>query len=300
MELPRLLTVQCARRYGLTVRQFRAPRFRRLSHGVYLSGPEAATLTERAAAALLALPKDAVITGVTALWMHGVEIGSPMPIRAATGTGGRTVREGIRLARVRRLPESHRRLARPAPAWLAANAELDLVQSVAAADRLIRLGRVSQSELVAGADAWSGRGCLLARRAARLTRSGVDSPRESTLRLLMVLAGLPEPRCNPMIGTRDAPIGHFDLVLDDYRVVVEYDGDHHRTDPLQWSRDIARHEAAAAAGYAVIRVTNGRMAHPREIAATVHARLAERGYQGPEPDFTREWQALFERRTFEW
>ena len=44
-----------------------------------------------------------------------------------------------------------------------------------------------------------GRGCRLARRAASLAREGVDSPQETRLRLLLVLAGLPEPRVNVII-----------------------------------------------------------------------------------------------------
>ena len=77
-------------------------------------------------------------------------------------------------------------------------------------------------------------------------------------------------------------------------IVIEYDGDHHWTDPLQWSRDIARHEAAVRAGNVVIRVTNGRMTHPREIAETVYTYLTDRGFQGPTPTYTAEWRTLFE------
>lgn len=116
------------------------------------------------------------------------------------------------------------------------------------------------------------------------------------LRLLLTQSGLPEPACNPTIGTEVAPIGRMDLVLEEYKLILEYDGDQHRTDPMQWSRDIARHEAAVAAGYRIIRVTNGRMSNPREIAETAHAVLIERGYQGPRPTFTPEWRSLFLRR----
>ncbi len=245
-------------------------------------------------------PATRVITGLTALWLHGVEIGSADPIRAVTRTNGKTVRAGIRLARALQLPEARRRVARPAPAWLAACAELDLVGAVAAADWLIRLGKVTRDDLVAHAGPWNRRGGLMARRAARLARPGVDSPKETSLRLLLVLAGLPEPACNLMIGNRTAPIGHFDLVLDDFMIAIEYDGDHHRTDPWQWTRDIARHEAAAQAGYLIMRITHGRMARPTEVATTVHSRLVERGYRGPAPTFTPEWRGLFEGRPFDW
>ncbi|WP_152362123.1 DUF559 domain-containing protein [Microlunatus speluncae] len=293
-ELPRLLTVRSARRLGVTARQLEGRRFRRLIRGVYAFGPEDPTLTERAAAALLVLPKGAVITGVTALWLHGAEIGSALPIRVAAAGTRQTKLAGVRLSRRSRPPEARGRVAVPSAAWLAACDDLDLVEAVAAADRLIRLGKITERELRGVADEATGRGCRPARRAAALARAGVDSPRETRLRLLLVLAGLPEPACNVMIGSRTEPIGHFDLVLGEFMIVIEYDGDHHRTDPLQWSRDIARHEAAVKAGYTVIRVTNGRMVQPREIAGTVHALLIERGYQGPAPTFTPDWSALFE------
>ncbi|WP_152362133.1 endonuclease domain-containing protein [Microlunatus speluncae] len=294
MELPRLLTVRSARRYGLTIRQLRGPRFRRLTRGVYAAGPAEPSLTERAAAALLVLPADAVITGVTALWLYGVELGSPEPIRAATATTGQSRRRGIRLSRVGRVPQTRSRMVSPVQAWVGSCSELDLVQAVAAADWLMRLGRCELAELGAAAQATGGRGRRLAQRAAALARTGVDSPKESTLRLMLVLAGLPEPACNPMIGNRTEPIGHFDLVLGEFMIIIEYDGDHHRTDRWQWARDIARHEAAVNAGYAIIRITNGRMMHPREIVQTVDARLRERGYQGPSPRFTPEWHRLFD------
>ena len=261
---------------------------------MFAAGTAEPTLTERAAAALLVLPKDAVITGVTALWLYGVEVGAVEPIRAATATTGQTIRAGIRLSRVSTVLQTRDRMVSPAAAWITACAELDLVRAVSAADWLVRLRRVGLEDLRVAAESATGRGCRLARRAAGLARTGVDSPKETSLRLVLVLAGLPEPACNPRIGTDEAPIGRMDLVLRGFMIIIEYDGDHHRTDPWQWARDIARHEAAINAGYTIIRVTNGRMMHPREIVATVHARLVERGYQGPAPRFTTEWRRLFE------
>ncbi|MFC7623499.1 hypothetical protein [Microlunatus sp. GCM10028923] len=296
MELPRLLTVRSARRHGLSERQLSGPRFRRLLRGVYLNAPDEPTLTEQAAAALLVMPADAVIIGVTALWLHGVEVGSAQPVRVATATTSHTTHAGIRLSRLGRLPAARRRLALPVDAWLAACAELDLVEATVAADWLIRLGAVTVDALRSRAAGATGPGGRLARRAAGLARSGAESPQETRLRLLLVLAGLPEPTCNSMIGTKTAPIGRFDLVLDEYLTLIEYDGDHHRTDPMQWSRDIARHEAAIKAGYAVIRVTNGRLQQPSELAATVDEQLRARGYRGRAPSFNATWRNLFEHR----
>ncbi|WP_152361413.1 hypothetical protein [Microlunatus speluncae] len=293
MELPPLLTLRSAARLSLTDDQLLGPRFRRLHRGVYAPADRDLTLTERAAGTLLIMPRDGVITGVTALHLHGVEIGVPEPIRVATATAGQSRRPGVRLSRMVRIPEAAGRLVRPVPAWLSACAELNLIQAVAAADWLIRLGRTTQAQLLDAAAHWTARGCRLARRAAGLARKEVDSPKETELRLLLVLAGLPEPRCNPRIGTDHEPIGRMDLVLDPYRIIAEYDGEQHRTDPRQWARDIARHEAAVNAGYLIIRVTAGRLLHPKEIAETTYARLRERGYPGPPPNYSAEWLTLF-------
>lgn len=72
---------------------------------------------------------------------------------------------------------------------------------------------------------------------------------------MLVLAGLPEPRCNVAVGDAERRIAEVDLLYDPYRLVVEYEGEQHRTDGWQWSVDIERAEALAAAGYTLIRVT---------------------------------------------
>ena len=65
-----------------------------------------------------------------------------------------------------------------------------LVDLVVVADGLIKTGHTSSELLIAAAGQGSGRGCRLARRAASLAREAVDSPQETRLRLLVVLAGL--------------------------------------------------------------------------------------------------------------
>jgi hypothetical protein len=65
-----------------------------------------------------------------------------------------------------------------------------LVDLVVVADGLIKAGHTSSELLIAAAGQGSGRGCRLARRAASLAREAVDSPQETRLRLLVVLAGL--------------------------------------------------------------------------------------------------------------
>jgi hypothetical protein len=71
-----------------------------------------------------------------------------------------------------------------------------LVDLVVAADGMIKDRHTTPYRLIQAAEGWHGRGCRTARRAALLARDGVDSPTETRLRLLIVLAGLPEPQVN--------------------------------------------------------------------------------------------------------
>jgi very-short-patch-repair endonuclease len=84
----------------------------------------------------------------------------------------------------------------------------------------------------------------------------VRSPRETRLRLLVLDSGLPEPEINYWIyDDRGRFLTESDLVYPREKVVLEYEGDHHRTDVKQWRKDIARRESLEDAGWRVIRVS---------------------------------------------
>ncbi|QCU78809.1 hypothetical protein E7744_12170 [Citricoccus sp. SGAir0253] len=86
-------------------------------------------------------------------------------------------------------------------------------------------------------------GIRRARLALDRARVGSDSPQETSLRLALVDAGLPEPAVNqwivhPLTGER---LHRGDLTYQDLRIDLEYDGEHH-SGPLQVQRDIERAE----------------------------------------------------------
>ena len=134
---------------------------------------------------------------------------------------------------------------------------------------------------------------MAARRATALVRGRVDSPQETELRLCLVLAALPEPEVNVILGTPAEPLARVDLLLRPYRLVLEYEGDHHRRDPWQWNRDIARQEALEAELWTVLRVTAEAMARPRVLVGRVLRSLRACGYAGPDPVLSGEWAQLF-------
>ncbi|WP_347345134.1 hypothetical protein [Microbacterium sp.] len=84
-------------------------------------------------------------------------------------------------------------------------------------------------------------------------RRGPQSPRESLLRLALVACGLPEPAVQPAVLTA-AGIRHPDLGYLEARVLIEYQGDHHRTDRRQWREDLVRRQLFEDAGHRVIEV----------------------------------------------
>ena len=182
----------------------------------------------------------------------------------------------------------------PQHAFAVAAKRLSLLELVTAGDWLVRRKCTTPARLVAYLRGYRGDGVALARRAAALVRDRVDSPRETKLRLCLMLAGLPEPECNPTLGTKDYPIGRVDLLLEAYKLILEYEGDQYRTDKGQWNTDIYRVEELSAEGYRVLRVTAEHMHRPRILVHRVHAALVKAGYDGPAPVFSAEWSALSE------
>ena len=173
----------------------------------------------------------------------------------------------------------------PALAFLEAAAELTLDDLVAAGDFLVLDPRVldprdirphiALDELrheLAQAHAPHVR---LARKAAALVRQGAESRPESLLRLLLVHAGIEEPECGVAVSdATGAHIGYFDLVWPARKVVVEYDGDQHRTSTYQYERDIMRVDRATASGFRVVRVrAHGLFRDPAATVLRVRAAL---------------------------
>ncbi|SDZ40610.1 Protein of unknown function [Herbiconiux ginsengi] len=64
-----------------------------------------------------------------------------------------------------------------------------------------------------------------------------------------------------------------DLAYPAWKVAIEYEGDHHRTDQRQWRRDIARARALQALGWTVIRVTLADLVAPAEALAAIRHHL---------------------------
>lgn len=247
---------------------------------------EPATVRERCRAFLPLLRGDARFTHVTAALLHGL----PLPVRLETdptldvGTSGTPSR--MRRVRGHRLrPTAPLVLMDGLPvvpveeAWCQLAEVLNLEDLVVAGDHLLRHGvrdvDGTMRRLQAAVQAVRRRGSESLQIALPLLRPGVRSPRESLLRVVLVLAGLPEPEVNARLFRSDGTyLGEGDLVYREARVVLEYEGDEHRTNRDRFRYDIRRREAFEDAGWTVIRVTGDDLfPHRRELLNRVAYRL---------------------------
>ncbi|GAA2174541.1 hypothetical protein GCM10009846_20880 [Agrococcus versicolor] len=225
---------------------------------------------------------DQFLSHITAALAHGMPIPLALqrgPVHLASPTiGHRMRRPGVVGHRLKAevVEVDGIRVEHPHDAFVHLATLLPLHPLVAVADWLLQARNpcsTSKQALVERLDGFRGaRGLPLLRMAIAMARVGVESPRETELRLLVMAAGHPEPVCN--VDVRDS-VGRFlarvDLAWPSLRVALEYDGEQHRLDDRQFARDIERGEALERAGWIVVRVTKEHMADPR---ARVLPRLA--------------------------
>ena len=107
----------------------------------------------------------------------------------------------------------------------------------------------------------------------RFVRKGADSPKETRLRMLLVLAGLPEPTVNLIIRNPDGGWRmRFDLSYPGLKLIIEYDGRQHAESSGQWRRDLSRREELDRLGWRLIVVTSMIFATRRRRCSTGYER----------------------------
>ncbi|MDO9380895.1 MAG: DUF559 domain-containing protein [Nocardioidaceae bacterium] len=281
--------------HGVTPGQLRGPGFRVVVRGVHVVADRPPHPADEVRAWMLVLPDDACLSHHTALQWRGLDLGPRWPLHFSTNTTRHRSRPGVVL---------HRRRGRLTPEWVRGipvlgpdrtfvdcATTLGPVPLVTAGDWLVEAGATDVPTLSGYADTRHLDGVLRARRWVRYVRAGAQSPMETWVRLVIVLAGLPEP--SPNVAVLDDAGGWLargDLVLAHYRVLVEYDGAWHDREPAQRQHDLLRRERVEAAGWRVVVVTSADRRDPGRVARRVHEAIAARGYDGPPPRFSMMWR----------
>lgn len=290
-----------ARNAGIGLRELLSPRFHKIFYDCYVASTIPITTELRAEAALGISPPGSYVSHFTAAQLWGAVVPEVSDVHVTVpGEAGRPVRRGVKahvaadgmaMTRIRTLP-----ITTPVQTYLdLAAAGLDLLALVVLGDSLIRACRTSARELLDAALAWRGRGAKQARRAARYVRHGVDSVMESRLRMLLVLAGLPEPQVNFIVRHPDGSWRmRFDLCYPALKLIIEYDGRQHAMNSAQWQRDLKRREELDALGWRLIVVTAADLYDaPEQVLARVRDALIERGATGIRRQFKTEWLRYF-------
>jgi len=123
-------------------------------------------------------------------------------------------------------------------------------------------------------------------RAAPLRRAGVRSRAETLLRLMVASAGLPEPAvAHPVQSTDHSSetwAAEADLAWPQFGVLLEYEGDVHRTSRRRFLSDVRRFERYADEGWRALRATRADVyMDPRELMSRLARRLREGGWVPP-------------------
>lgn len=269
-----------AREHGVTTDMLRGRRLQAPFYGVRVAAGSADSLIGRCAALAARYP-DAAFSHRTAASLHEL----PLPTdalragsakhatHAVDANAGRSARE-IRLTLDVMVPAGRRaprardlnghtglrpgdtqmlscglRVVRPPLIWSQLAAALDLIDLVVLGDACLGSGLATTTQLQAMADLERhGRGVRRMRRALPLLDSRAESPMESHVRVLMVLAGLPAPDVNRDVVENGQWLARPDLSYPRPRIAIEYEGDQHRTDRRQWRSDKRRRRLLEDAG----------------------------------------------------
>ena len=258
-------------------------RFGRVTRGAYVPAALVDDLAARCRALHHVRP-DLIASHWTAVVLLGLRLppgrsAAPLHVTAGPGTWpGR--RHGVVMHVSSRpvpvVPSRGTQVTTPCRTWcdLAADGasapELVVVADALVARDPAALGAL-RSALAAG---HVRRGARVARTALDLVDPRSESPMESWLRVLLVLAGVPAPVVQHVVRDAGRFVARVDLAWPDRRLVVEYDGAHH-LGRAQWVADLRRREALERAGWTVVVLTaEDVLGRPDDAVHRVASRLS--------------------------
>ncbi len=230
---------------GLTEKVMRGPGYRRLFRNVLVSSTTPPTALQRVRGALALQCEQAWASHASAARVKG----APLPTIAD---------EHVSVAH-QKLRRHHRglrchvgdptgvvvehgiRVSSDVAMFIELGGQLGLVDLVVVGDWLVRRRGQSPERLVQACERSRHRDSRKALAAARFVRRRVDSPMETRLRMLMVLAGLPEPVINLEVRDDEGElVRRYDLSYPVVKVAVEYNGKVHVEVVENWEADLER------------------------------------------------------------
>ena len=255
-------TIEEAKREGLDRWHMEGASWTRVGPSTFLRKELLADPIHKLHAAQQRLPFGSAFSGMTAAWLHGIDVKPCDPIEATVpDSAGVSARAGIQL---RRSALSKREIVHirglPTTSIVRTVAEvcgrLELIEAVSVADSALHSRLVRVEQLEAWAKSHSGfRRVRNLRETLRHVEPASESPMESRLRMILVLGGLPRPRAQISLHDRwHRFVGRPDLYYEEERIGIEYDGGGHR-DTL--AEDNRRQNRLLNIGVRLLRFTSG-------------------------------------------
>ena len=128
-------------------------------------------------------------------------------------------------------------------------------KAVAHLDALACATGITANEVLPLCDRYKGaRGVRRFREAIQLMDAGAESPKETSVRLLLIDAGFPRPCTQIPVYDKEYGWAYIDMGWEDLLIGVEYDGEQHRTDPRRYAKDIAKHRMLQRRNWIIVRV----------------------------------------------
>lgn len=248
-------------RMGLVTRRvLTGPSYRQLLRGVHVAAALPDSLEMRAAAAGLVLPPNAVASHATAAYLHGADVIRRDAPAEATVIPPRTVlsRPGLLVRESTLEPDDVTEacgvpLTTPLRTAVDLGCTRDLVETVVAMDALLGTALMTLHELTEYAERFRGRRNIRrVRRAIELADGRAESPMETRLRLLLVLAGLPAPEVQFEVWQDGRFYGRLDLAYPGLRLGIEFDGAAHDLAPRA-AADLRRTNGLLEIGWRLLR-----------------------------------------------
>lgn len=286
-----------AEHLGYTRRMLQGRRFQIVLPTVYAVAALELTPRHLIDAALLAAPDHCAASHHSALRLYGVDVGEDLLPHLSTLSPEPVRIRGVSTHRLSAMSTRHvdgRRVVSPELAVSTAATVLSLTDLVVAIDGLYHRGLVTPGRLDHFLHHHHGHGVRKTRRALALASPSSESARETRVRLMVELAGLPPLEVNVSYGDGEGFVARIDLSWRRWKIAIEYDGRQHGLSLAQREHDIRRRERMERLGWVFIVVTAAQLSRPRDIVLRARAALESRQGWAPAPRFDDEWRALFE------
>lgn len=271
-----------AREAGISDEALRRRDVVRMSRDTYVPRAIAGDLRTRIAAVLLTAPAGAVVSHLSAAALWEVEIplirDERVHITVSTGSAVRTRADRVihrapldreETTSVRRCP-----ITTPARTWRDLATVLERPALLAVTDQLLAAGCTIEELARQLQRRPTGRGAARAREVLPLGDRRAESVMESWTRWLVHAARLPMPDLQVDVHSEGGLfVGRADFLWRERKVIVEFDGDHHR-ERQAFVHDLRRQNGLVAAGWTILRFSSADvLGRPEYVIAAIRAAL---------------------------